>query len=52
MTEDEQRFTFAVAALMGLISRGATPAEVRDTLWQYAEFAMIGKPNESNSSSN
>jgi predicted RNase H-like HicB family nuclease len=51
MTHDEQRFTFAVAALMGLISRGATPAEVRDTLWQYAEFAMNGKPNESNSNS-
>jgi hypothetical protein len=46
MTEDEQRFTFAVAALMGLISRGATPAEVRDTVWQYAEFAMYGKPKE------
>jgi predicted RNase H-like HicB family nuclease len=46
MTEDEQRFVFAVAALMGLISRGATPAEVRDTLWQYAEFAMIGKPKD------
>ena len=46
MNEQEQRFTFAVAALMGLIARGATPAEVRDTLWQYAEFAMTGKPNE------
>jgi hypothetical protein len=52
MTNDEQRFTFAVAALMGLIARGATPAEVRDTLWQYADFAMIGKPDESNSNSN
>jgi hypothetical protein len=52
MTEDEQRFAFAVAALMGLIARGATPAEVRDTLWQYADFAMIGKPDESNSNSN
>lgn len=52
MTDEEQRFTFAVAALMGLISRGATPAEVRDTLWQYAEFAMTGKPDESNRNSN
>jgi len=46
MTHDEQKFSFAVAALMGLIARGATPAEVRDTVWQYAEFAMYGKPEE------
>ena len=44
MTEQEQKFAFAVAAVMGLIARGATPAEVRDTAWQYAEFAMLGKP--------
>ena len=46
MTEQEQKFAFAVAAVMGLIARNATPAEVRDTAWQYAEFAMLGKPNE------
>lgn len=46
MTHDEQKFSFAVAALMGLIARGATPAEVRDTVWQYAEFAMYGKPQD------
>ena len=44
MTEQEQKFAFAMAAVMGLIARGATPAEVRDTAWQYAEFAMLGKP--------
>ena len=44
MTEKEQQFAFAVAAVMGLIARGATPAEVRDTAWQYAEFAMLGRP--------
>jgi hypothetical protein len=44
MTEEEQRFAFAVAAVMGLVARGATPAEVRDAAWQYAEFAMLGKP--------
>jgi hypothetical protein len=44
MTEEEQKFAFAVAAVMGLVARGASPAEVRDTAWQYAEFAMIGKP--------
>lgn len=46
MTHEEQKFSFAVAALMGLIARGASPAEVRDTVWQYAEFAMYGKPEE------
>ena len=44
MTEQEQKFAFAVAAVMGLTARGATPAEVRDTAWVYAEFAMLGKP--------
>ena len=46
MTEQEQQFTFAVAAVIGLIARGATPAEVRDTAWQYAQFAMNGKPQD------
>jgi hypothetical protein len=44
MTEQEQKFAFAVAAVMGLIARGATPAEVRDTAWQYAQAAVNGKP--------
>jgi hypothetical protein len=44
MTDQEQEFAFAVAAVMGLVARGATPAEVRDTAWIYAEFAMLGKP--------
>ena len=46
MSEQDQRFAFALAAMMGLVSRGASPAEVRDTVWQYAEFAMITKPEE------
>jgi hypothetical protein len=46
MTQDEQLFTLAAAAVMGLIARGATPAEVRDTAWQYAQFALAGKPDE------
>lgn len=44
MTEQEQKFSFAVAALVGLVARGASPAEVRDMTWTYAEFAMLGKP--------
>lgn len=46
MNEQEKRFAFAVAAMIGLVSRGATPAEVQDTLWQYVEFAMSSKPKE------
>ncbi len=46
MTNEEQLFTFAAAATMGLVARGTTPAEVRDTAWQYAQFALAGKPVE------
>lgn len=46
MTEQEERFALAVAAMIGLVSRGATPMEVRDTVWTYAEFAMYSKPRE------
>lgn len=44
MTEQEELFAFALAAVMGLVARGATPAEVRDTAWLYAQFAVNGKP--------
>ena len=44
MTDQEQEFALAMAAVMGLVARGATPAEVRDTAWVYAQFAMLGKP--------
>jgi len=46
MTEQDELFAFALAAVMGLIARGATPAEVRDTAWLYAEFAVNGKPQD------
>jgi hypothetical protein len=46
MSDQEQRFAFAMAAMMGLVARGASPAEVRDTMWLYAEFAMYGRPTE------
>ena len=44
MNEQEQLFAFALAATMGLVARGASPAEVRDTAWLYAQFALNGKP--------
>lgn len=46
MNQEEQLFALAMAATMGLVARGASPAEVRDTAWQYAEFALAGKPVE------
>jgi hypothetical protein len=46
MNEQDQRFAFAVATMIGLVSRGASPAEVRDTLWQYVDFAIAGQPKE------
>lgn len=46
MTQQEELFAFALAAVTGLIARGATPAEVRDTAWLYAQFAVNGKPKD------
>ena len=46
MTRQEELFAFALAAVTGLIARGATPAEVRDTAWIYAQFAVNGKPDD------
>jgi hypothetical protein len=46
MNQQDELFAFALAAVTGLIARGATPAEVRDTAWQYAQFAVNGKPQE------
>ena len=48
MNKQDELFAFALAAVTGLIARGATPAEVRDTAWLYAEFAINGKPQEQN----
>lgn len=44
MSEQEELFAFALVSVMGLIARGATPAEVRDMSWVYAQFAVNGKP--------
>lgn len=46
MDDKDTLLAFALVATMGLIARGATPAEVRDTAWQYAQFALAGKPDE------
>ena len=46
MNRQDELFAFALAAVTGLIASGATPSEVRDTEWLYAEFAINGKPQE------
>jgi hypothetical protein len=46
MDEKDQKFAFAVAAMMGLVARGASPMEVADMMWVYADFAMTRKPEE------
>ena len=46
MNQQEELFAFALAAVTGLIARGASPSEVRDTAWQYAQFAVNVKPQE------
>jgi hypothetical protein len=46
MTEKEEMFSYAMAALMGLVSRGASPAEAGEMMWIYAEFAQSRKPVE------
>jgi hypothetical protein len=42
MDEKDQRLAFAMATMMGLVARGATPAEIRDMLPVYVEYAIIG----------
>ena len=44
MEHKDELLAFALVATMGLIARGATPGEVRDMAWLYAQFAMNGKP--------
>jgi hypothetical protein len=46
MEEKDQRLAFAMATMMGLVARGATPTEIRDMLPVYVEYAMIGMTTE------
>lgn len=44
MEDKDILLAFALVSAMGLVARGATPAEVRDMAWVYAQFAVNGKP--------
>jgi hypothetical protein len=46
MNEKDELFAFALASVTGMIARGATPAEIRDMAWVYAQFAINGKPQD------
>jgi len=46
MEDKDILLAFALVSAMGLVARGATPAEVRDMAWVYAQFALNGKPDE------
>lgn len=46
MEDKEILLAFALVSAMGLIARGATPAEVRDMAWVYAQFAVNGQPKD------
>ena len=46
MDDKDTLLAFALASAMGLVARGATPAEVRDMAWVYAQFAVNGQPKD------
>ena len=46
MEDKDILLAFAMVSVMGLVARGATPAEVRDMAWVYAQFAVNGKPED------
>jgi hypothetical protein len=46
MEDKDILLAFALVSAMGLVARGATPAEVRDMAWLYAQFAINGKPKD------
>jgi hypothetical protein len=46
MNEQEQKFAFAVAAMVGLVARNATPKEISEMLWRYADLAVAAKPKD------
>ena len=40
MEKEDERMMYAMAALIGLVMRGESPALAADQMWQYANFAM------------
>lgn len=46
MTKDEEKMLYAMAALIGLVMRGESPAMSAEQMWQYANFAINYKDLE------
>ena len=46
MDDKDTLLAFALVSAMGLVARGATPTEVRDMAWVYAQFAVNGQPKD------
>ena len=46
MEDKDILLAFALVSVMGLVARGATPSEVRDMAWVYAQFAVNGQPKD------
>ena len=40
MEQNDERMIYAMAALVGLVMRGESPAMAAEQMWQYADFAI------------
>ena len=47
MNEQDEKMVYAMAALIGLVMRGESPAFAAEQMWQYANFAINYKDLES-----
>jgi hypothetical protein len=47
MEKEDERMMYAMAALIGLVMRGESPASAAEQMWQYAQFAINYKDLES-----
>jgi len=47
MNEQDEKMVYAMAALIGLVMRGESPASAAEQMWQYANFAINYKDPQS-----
>jgi hypothetical protein len=47
MNEQDEKMVYAMAALIGLVMRGESPASAAEQMWQYANFAINYKDSQS-----
>jgi len=46
MNEQDEKMVYAMAALIGLVMRGESPASAAEQMWQYANFAINYKDSQ------